>query len=152
MNDKLPGIRFLVLAGVVGAVAAATYNEAPTRPISTPAHTQLGPELVGLADLLSLRKQPGLVLVDARPASSFAKARIGGAINLAPDTARAVPAELFQKLQSASSVVVYCDSSTCGASIVVVEALGRQGIKHASIYAGGMSEWRLAGLETESEK
>lgn len=87
------------------------------------------------------------VLVDALSPMSFAAAHLPGAINLTPgwvdDRARRrIP-------DRDTEVVVYCQGEDCDSSVKVARRLLELGYRNIRHYAGGVDDWREAGLPLE---
>jgi rhodanese-related sulfurtransferase len=87
------------------------------------------------------------VLVDALSPMSFAAAHLPGAINLTPgwvdDRARRrIP-------DRDTEVVVYCQGEDCDSSVKVAHRLLELGYRNIRHYAGGVDDWREAGLPLE---
>jgi rhodanese-related sulfurtransferase len=59
--------------------------------------------------------------------------------------------ELFGALGVDETIVVYCTSFDCHASIALYHALVDAGYGHVRRYSGGLTEWEDAGLPLEGE-
>ena len=87
------------------------------------------------------------VLVDALSPMSFAAAHLPGAINLTPGwvderARRRIP-------DFDTEVVVYCQGLDCDSSVQVANRLAELGYRKIRHYAGGVDDWRDAGLPLE---
>jgi len=89
-------------------------------------------------------------LVDALSPMSFAAAHLPGAINLTPgwvdDRARRRIPDVD------TEIVVYCQSSDCDSSAMVARRLIELGYRNILRYAGGIDDWRDAGLPLEGAR
>jgi thiosulfate/3-mercaptopyruvate sulfurtransferase len=98
--------------------------------------------------------EPGLVLLDGRPADRFrgdvlgpdpVAGHIPGALNAPNTTGRLI--ELPPEALEAENVVAYCGSGVAAASVLL--ALDRAGRDDARLYNGSWSEWSRKGLPAE---
>ncbi|HST24984.1 MAG TPA: sulfurtransferase [Gaiellaceae bacterium] len=105
-------------------------------------------------ELLGRLGEPGLVLLDGRPADRFRGDALGpdpvaghipGALNTPSTTGRMV--ELPPEALEADDVVAYCGSGVAAASVLL--ALHRAGRDDARLYPGSWSEWSRKGLPAE---
>lgn len=105
-------------------------------------------------EILRRLGEPGLVLVDARPADRYrgetagldpVAGRIPGALNV-PYTL-GVGAQLPREVLDAPEIVCYCGSGVT--ACVTLLALARAGRADAKLYPGSWSEWSRKGLPGE---
>ncbi len=96
---------------------------------------------------------PGLVLLDARPADRFRGEALGldpvaghipGALNIPLSVGPAIPEDVAE----ADEIACYCGSGVAAAAIVL--ALHRAGRPDARLYPGSWSEWSRKGLPAET--
>jgi len=106
---------------------------------------------VTLAQVDSLRNQEGVVVVDARPAQSFAKGHIPGAMSLPADEAWQLE-EKFAQLAKAHVVLVYCDDPRCDAAERLADELLAHGCMAIAIYREGIRGWAEAGRPIAREE
>lgn len=92
--------------------------------------------------------QPGVVLVDARPASAFARGTIATSYSL-PLHGR-IEESALQTLRSARRVIVFCSSATCNASKELGVSLLQRGVKVVEVYPGGFEQWQRLGYPVEA--
>lgn len=85
-------------------------------------------------------------LIDVRGREDYAKEHIKGAISLPLDELDKAKT-LFKP---ADSLIVYCDSFVCSASSSAAKMLGKMGFLNVRDYKGGVREWKMNGLPTES--
>ena len=111
-------------------------------------------ETVTTDELLERLDEPGLVLLDGRPADRFrgdvlgpdpVAGHIPGALNTPSTTGRAV--DLPPQALDAETVVAYCGSGVAACSVLL--ALHRAGRDDARLYPGSWSEWSRKGLPAE---
>jgi thiosulfate/3-mercaptopyruvate sulfurtransferase len=111
-------------------------------------------DTVTTGELLERLGEPGLVLLDGRPADRFRGEALGldpvaghipGALNAPSTTGRMI--ELPPEALEADEVVAYCGSGVAAASVLL--ALHRAGRDDARLYNGSWSEWSRKGLPAE---
>jgi thiosulfate/3-mercaptopyruvate sulfurtransferase len=105
-------------------------------------------------ELLERLGEPGLVLLDGRPADRFRGEALGpdpvaghipGALNTPSTTGRTI--ELPRVALEAEDVVAYCGSGVVATAVLL--ALHRAGRDDARLYPGSWSEWSRKGLPAE---
>lgn len=87
-------------------------------------------------------------LIDARQRLSFEREHIMGSISL---PLADMPRKAKQILALDKEIIVYCGGPTCEVSQNAVEKLVEMGFKKVVRFKGGLQEWKVAGLPTESE-
>ncbi len=98
------------------------------------------------AEELLNRARAGLVTVlDVRPAEEYVAGHLPGAINIPLDELAA----RLHELGDADEIVAYCRGPHCVLAFEAVARL-RQSGRTARRLAGGLPEWRLAGLPVEA--
>jgi thiosulfate/3-mercaptopyruvate sulfurtransferase len=111
-------------------------------------------DTVATDELLERIGEPGLVLLDARPADRFRGDALGpdpvaghipGALSTPSTTGRVV--ELPPEALAADELVAYCGSGVAACSTLL--ALHRAGRDDARLYPGSWSEWSRKGLPAE---
>ena len=143
-----------VLDGGIGAWIGplATGEEEVEPAVFTPRERE--GDTAGTDELLARLGEPGLVLVDGRPADRFRGEALGpdpvaghipGASS-APTGNRRLP-ELPSAALGAREVVAYCGSGVAACSVLL--ALERAGRTDARLYPGSWSEWSRKGLPAE---
>lgn len=106
------------------------------------------PETLSFYDLLLVKDQPGVLIVDVRPGPFYRYGHIPGALNL---SWREVE-EDYEKLQEHISdpdrllLVLYCGGTSCNQSRRVARYLQGAGVENISIFAGGWEAWREGGF------
>jgi rhodanese-related sulfurtransferase len=90
-------------------------------------------------------RKSGFALVNVLAPEAFEKERIPGSINIP----KGQEDEFEKRFDARKEIVVYCASPTCDASPKVAEALSQRGFERVFDYAGGLSDWKQAGHETE---
>lgn len=82
----------------------------------------------------------GAVLIDARSADDFKAGHIKGAHNL---TAKTITEESLSKITSGKdqTLVFYCGSPSCPASMYAAEAAAKLGYTSLFKYKGGIEDW-----------
>jgi thiosulfate/3-mercaptopyruvate sulfurtransferase len=111
-------------------------------------------DTVSTEELRERLVEPGLVLLDGRPADRFRGEALGpdpvaghipGALSTPSTTGRAV--ELPPQALEAGEVVAYCGSGVAACSVLL--SLHRAGRDDARLYPGSWSEWSRKGLPAE---
>ncbi len=146
---------FLLVTQVVGCavtiyvVAADEIAAAARAATASPVQLDpLKPQVLTLAEMMLLTRQPASVIVDARPPGVFARGHIAGAINLPLEAALIEPDTLL-RLPAGPNLIVYCDSSGCLASARMARMIKETTGRNASVYPGGWTEWNALGLPHE---
>jgi len=83
----------------------------------------------------------GVVLVDARRATSFKNGSIRNAINVPVDSSLAHREEVLAKINRNEEIVVFCQSENCEYSDKIARFLKFNGFKKVQIYRNGIREW-----------
>lgn len=86
------------------------------------------------------------LLVDARPHAMFLKESIAGSISV-PDTSFDNFVGRFP-INKDEKIAVFCSGFICEKSHIVAKKLYELGYKNVVVYAGGVPEWKKAGLST----
>jgi rhodanese-related sulfurtransferase len=92
-----------------------------------------------------------IVLIDARPRTTFDAGHIPGAVSL-PSTAPAAAFEEFKnRYPSETTLVIYCGSQSCSLSKRLADRLIREfGFTAVEYMTGGYQEWQRAELQSKS--
>lgn len=92
-------------------------------------------------ELVDLTGRGKVVILDVRPAAEFAAGHIPGALSVPLDQLD----EALARLPRRSEIVAYCRGPYCVLAPEAVQRLRSKGYR-ARRLAGGMPEWRLAGM------
>lgn len=93
--------------------------------------------------------RPGAVLlIDPRSEAAFAQGHLPGARNIQLDEVRA-DRGTDPTLERYGALVVYGDDPGTGSAVAMTKRLMMTGYKGVRWFAGGLSEWRRAGLKVE---
>ena len=103
--------------------------------------------LITRPELEQLVAADAVTLVDALPASYYAKAHLPGALNLVESDVEARAAELLPDKDAA--IVTYCSNEACGNSQAVANRLHKLGYTNVRKYREGIQDWVEAGNEIE---
>lgn len=95
---------------------------------------------IGIEELDSKSRQ-GVVLVDARRATSFKNGSIRNAIDVPVDSSLAHREEVLAKINRNEEIVVFCQSENCEYSDKIARFLKFNGFKKVQIYRNGIREW-----------
>lgn len=98
-----------------------------------------------------VESKSGLVL-DARPEIFHRLGHVPGALSLPRDDFETSYLKLRGLLEKNKSqaIVLYCSSSSCEDSALVLKALTKLGYTNIAVFHGGWSEWTQAGLKEEN--
>jgi rhodanese-related sulfurtransferase len=93
------------------------------------------------------------LILDARPEIFYRLGHIPSALSLPRDDFEKQYQALQSNLQSHRDkpLVVYCSSTGCHDSQMVVDALQKLGYPHVRLFRGGWSDWESASLPEEKE-
>jgi rhodanese-related sulfurtransferase/biotin operon repressor len=103
-------------------------------------------ESVSIRDLLARMDDGTVVLLDVRSGDEFAQGHLPGSINIPIGQLE----QRVSELAETADVVAYCKGQYCVLTMEAVNILRTSG-RHAAPLAAGVSEWRAAGLMTESD-
>jgi rhodanese-related sulfurtransferase len=87
-----------------------------------------------------------LVLLDVRSKEDYTKEHIKGARSLPLDELDRAK----QLFKPSDALIVYCDSFVCSASSSAAKILSRMGFANVRDFKGGLREWKMNDLPTES--
>lgn len=109
-------------------------------------------ETVDLAEVLQLKKNPNIVIIDVRQSDFFDYGHIQGSINIPLEAIADSSIVLINNLKKKSAVILYCNGISCGRGYEAVLALMKRGVTNAKIYPGGWPEWKSCGLPVSVSK
>ncbi len=101
---------------------------------------------VGLPVIKAAQAKNSAVIIDARPYASYLAETISGAISI-PDTKLEELKGRFP-VNHSEKVITFCGGYKCAKSHIVAKKLISMGYRNVFVYAGGMPEWKEAGLAT----
>jgi rhodanese-related sulfurtransferase len=104
--------------------------------------------LITRPELEKLVADNSVTLVDALPASYYAKAHLPGALNLVESDVEARAAELLPDKDAV--IVTYCSNEACGNSQAVANRLQKLGYTNVRKYREGIQDWAEAGNRIET--
>ena len=128
-------------------------GEEEIEPATFTPHERSG-DLVGTDELVERLGEPGLLLLDGRPAERFRGEVLGpdpvaghipGAVNTPSTTGRTI--DLPREALKADEVVAYCGSGVVATAVLL--ALHQAGRDDARLYPGSWSEWSRKGHPAE---
>lgn len=85
-------------------------------------------------------------LLDVRGREDYAKEHIKGSVSVPLDDLERAK----QLFKLSDNIITYCDSYVCSASSSAAKMLSRMGFSNVRDYKGGLREWKMNGLPTES--
>ena len=138
MRTALHQALILCLVALILAVATALLH--PKRPAWT--QEQLGEWELTAEDVSRWVDHP--LWVDARPAASFQKEHVPGAVPLNEDEWDELLPAVLSAWKADQSIVVYCDSAECDASHAVARRLREAGVGPVYVLHGGWVAWKAA--------
>jgi rhodanese-related sulfurtransferase len=101
------------------------------------------------SELADLIVRGEVTVVEALPEDVYAQGHLPGAVNIRPRHSEELAPQLLPDLDT--SVVVYCGSATCDASLRVAQRLTDMGYRNVHRYTGGKQDWVDAGLPIDTE-
>jgi len=149
-KKNLLEIGLILLAAVVFGLGRNYFSKTPLLLFKVrvkPIHTVL-PVQVGEADADLVKQMigdPGVVLLDARPAELFSRGCIPGAVNLPVARFDEALPLLAQRLRTGRLLIVYCGGPNCNDAADLAAKLYANGFKDLLIYRGGMVDWQRRG-------
>lgn len=103
-----------------------------------------GLETMTRTELKRRIRQPGVVVLDVRPAPEFAAGHIPGAVSIPVDDLK----KRLRDIPADTQVVAYCRGRYCAYADEAVRMLRRRG-RRASRLEDGFPEWMRAGMPVE---
>jgi rhodanese-related sulfurtransferase len=133
----------LVLAAFLGCLHHALRSD---RPLFTAPRNPGYASLLSIAapELRALLGTPGVVLLDARTETAFAKGTIPTSLSLPLHSE--IEEDLLRTVQQASRVIVFCSDHNCNASKELGVILKERGAASVEVYPGGYEEWVRLGF------
>jgi rhodanese-related sulfurtransferase len=93
------------------------------------------------AQMISLQKQGGLCIVDARQSEDYLAGHLPGAVNIPAGASAQDRARALAGVGQGASIVVYCQSAGCPFAALIAERLHNDGFSNLSIYRDGWVGW-----------
>lgn len=112
---------------------------------------EAGEAEIDLAEARRLFGSPGVLFLDARPASQYAQGHIRGALNLAWPQAETEFIQIADRLDAARMIIAYCDGEACRLSHELARFLADMGFGDIRVLVNGWSLWREGDLPIETE-
>jgi rhodanese-related sulfurtransferase len=97
--------------------------------------------------LAALIEHNRVIVVETLPEHVFDQGHLPGAVNIRPRKTDELAPQLLPDREA--SIVVYCGSETCDASLRVAKRLQELGYQDVHRYTGGKQDWIAAGLPIE---
>lgn len=138
----------LILALAVNAVRADGGIKV-RRPAAEALVRQAGIVPVNLDTAKLLLQDKRFLFVDARPASSYKRGRIPGAVSFPEEEFDARIKSFTDTVGFDRLLVTYCDGPECQASELLSKELQKAGYKSIHWFHGGWYEWSQAKGEVE---
>jgi len=145
-----------IVAPAVTATPAAPPAKPAVKPAGTPVNAVAKPPAVpakpreiDLAEARGLADKHAAAFVDARSALRFAAGHIPGAVNIPSADFDKAFARLKDRLPAKGPTVVYCESTDCDESDIVLEQLVKNGYTKLMHFKAGMQAWEDRGLPQE---
>jgi rhodanese-related sulfurtransferase len=133
-----------VLVVLSAGAGWATYRLHPAPPaLFLHLDTRVAEGEVTLAQVRAMEAAGGVLWVDARVRSEFAKDHVPGAILLNEQEWEQLMFEAVETLsRNDKPIVIYCDAQRCDASHRLAEKLRDLGQSEVHVLAGGWSAWK----------
>ena len=140
------GVMLLLVRGVPKPVQASADPHMCTATPSLAVEVTPWIEASAARELLG---DPTVVFVDCRPTSQFQNGHISGALSL--PSAGALPSAAMGVLQTARTIIAYCDAvGGCESSQRLAARLRELGLRDVRILKDGLPAWNAAGYPAES--
>ncbi len=109
-------------------------------------------EMIDLAAVRAAIADPGTTrLLDPRSPAEFAQGRIPTAVNIPLADISDRKDDIDPRLARFKGVIVYGNDPGSGVARATAKRLMRSGLKGVRMFAGGIAEWRTAGLKLEAD-
>ena len=106
--------------------------------------------VIGLAEASRMYAEDTAVFVDARPKEQYEQGHIKGAVSLPWQQVHERFMEAADRLETAETLICYCDGENCGLSHDLALFLSEMGFEGARVLVNGWTMWKEAGLPTQS--
>ncbi|PID59636.1 MAG: hypothetical protein CR986_05050 [Ignavibacteriae bacterium] len=100
---------------------------------------------VNLAQVIQLRTQINVIIIDARDQWDYAEAHIEGAVSI-PEFSFTKNNHELSKISRKEILIIYCSGDDCNVSKRLAQRLIKLGYKNTYVYLGGIEEWENANL------
>jgi len=110
------------------------------------------PAILSLDEVSGIVDRRNVIILDARPEIFYRLGHIPGSLSLPRDDFQNGYDKIKSQLEINKNqpLVVYCSSSSCQDSGLIVSALEQLGYQRISVFKGGWSEWQSAGFPEET--
>jgi rhodanese-related sulfurtransferase/DNA-binding transcriptional ArsR family regulator len=142
---RLPNAAVYRLVQLIREIAEQQLAEVE-RIVRTYLTTRASMEPVTSDELFARMHDPGLVVLDVRPAVEYAQGHIAGARSIPVDELE----DRLNELPPEQEIIAYCRGVYCVFADEAVEILSRQGYR-ARRMKQGFPDWKLANLPTDAE-
>ncbi len=105
--------------------------------------------VIGLDEAAGLFERQAVLFLDARPQNQYAEGHVRGALSLPWQEVDRYFMELTERLESASTIIIYCNGESCDLSHELALFLKEMGYKNVRVLINGWTVWQQAGLPTE---
>lgn len=102
--------------------------------------------VISFEDARKLFELQQATFIDARPEKQFHEGHIKGALSLPWQSVNEHFIEIFEQLDSNSTIITYCDGETCELSHELAKFLKDMGFNNSWVLINGWSLWLKAGL------
>lgn len=107
--------------------------------------------VISLDQARQLFEQNGALFMDARPADQYAEEHIQGALSIPWQEAELYFEQAIERLESAKTIISYCDGETCELSHDLALFFKEMGFENVRVLVNGLSVWQQAELPTEGD-
>lgn len=105
--------------------------------------------IVTHAEVLELKKQNSVLMIDARPPKLYKLGTILGAMNINMRDMKVYNAKLgLLPKDKSAKIVSYCNGPKCKLSLKLAKNLAKVGYSNVVIYSGGYPEWKKKKSES----
>lgn len=100
-----------------------------------------GPVVLSKEQLLKLRQQDNVIIIDARSIDEYASGHIPDAINI-PFEQLGDYIQQIDEFSHAKWLVPYCDGPPCEKGMELANILFEMGFEHVAYYDAGLEDWK----------
>jgi rhodanese-related sulfurtransferase len=106
--------------------------------------------VVGLTEASRMYAEDTAVFVDARPEHQYAQGHIKDAVSLPWQQVHERFMEAVDRLETAETLICYCDGENCELSHDLALFLANMGFEDTRVLVNGWTVWKEAGLPAQS--
>lgn len=110
---------------------------------------QLGVPVVTLEEARRIVETQSHILLDARSPADYSAGHLPGAFSLPQAQLESYLPPLQPLFSAGQPLLAYCAGLECDESLLLTKELIKLGFTNTVLFAGGMTEWKAAGLQVQ---